>query len=184
LFSLKNNRLDNGYEKLYHKDKIYKLVENFHLSRVDFMNTDEKDYYQKLRQRVKAWYSKDENRDHPWAKWVLLAPDFFHLLVRLVADPEVPFDKKAKFGAVLFYFISPIDIISELFIGPAGFIEDVVLSAYVLNDFVNEVNDSIIRKHWAGDEDVLGVVQKIIASGDQVLGSGLFRRVKRFLSSR
>jgi uncharacterized membrane protein YkvA (DUF1232 family) len=148
------------------------------------MKHDEKDYYQKLRQRVKTWYSKDENRDHPWAKWVLLAPDFFHLLVRLVADPEVPLDKKIKFGAVLFYFISPVDILSELFLGTPGFIDDVVLSAYVLNTFINDIDPSIIRKYWAGDEDVLIVVQKIISSADQVLGSGLFRRVKRFLSRK
>ncbi len=148
------------------------------------MNPDERDYYQKLRQKVREWCAKNENRDHPWAMWVLLAPDFFHLLVRLTADPDVPFDKKVRFGAVLLYFISPVDVLSELFLGVPGFIDDVVLSAYVLNTFINDVDPSIIRRHWAGDEDVLGVVQKIIASADQVLGSGLFRRVKRFLSRK
>ena len=127
---------------------------------------------------------KNENRDHSWAKWVLLAPDFFHLLVRLTADPDIPLDKKARFGAVLLYFISPVDVLSELFLGVPGFIDDVILSAYVLNTFINDVDPSIIRRHWAGDEDVLSVVQKIIASLDQLLGSGLFRRVKRFLSRK
>jgi uncharacterized membrane protein YkvA (DUF1232 family) len=148
------------------------------------MNPDEKDYYQKLRQKVREWSGKNENQDHPYAKWILLAPDFFHLLVRLVADPDVPLDKKAKFGAVLIYFISPVDILSELFLGTPGFIDDVVLSAYVLNTFINDIDPSIIRKHWAGDGDVLGVVKKVIASSDQLLGSGLFRRVKRFLNRK
>jgi uncharacterized membrane protein YkvA (DUF1232 family) len=148
------------------------------------MNPDEKDYYQKLRQKVREWSGKNENQDHPYAKWILLAPDFFHLLVRLVADPDVPLDKKAKFGAVLIYFISPVDILSELLLGTPGFIDDVVLSAYVLNTFINDIDPSIIRKHWAGDGDVLGVVKKVIASSDQLLGSGLFRRVKRFLNRK
>ena len=148
------------------------------------MNPDERDYYQKLRQKVREWSTKNENQDHPWAKWVLLAPDFFHLLVRLAADPDVPLNKKAKFGAVLLYFISPVDVLSELLLGAPGFIDDVVLSTYVLNMFINDIDPSIIRKHWAGDEDVLDAVQKIITSADQVLGSGLFRRVKRFLSRK
>lgn len=148
------------------------------------MKPEEQDFYKKLRQRIKKWSTEDEGRYHPWTKWLLVAPDFFHLLVRLAADPEVPIDKKAKFGAVLLYFISPIDILSELFIGPIGFIDDIVLSAYVLNDFVNDVDGSIVQKHWAGDEDVLELIRTIIASADQILGSGLFRKVKRFLGRK
>ena len=148
------------------------------------MKPEEHDFYKKLRLRIKKWSVEDESQTYPWTKWLLLAPDFFHLLVRLAADPEVPLDKKAKFGAVLLYFISPIDLLSELFIGAPGFVDDVVLSAYVLNDFINTVDGSIIHKHWAGDEDVLEVIQKIISSADQTFGSGLFRRVKRFLGRK
>lgn len=151
---------------------------------MDTMNPEEQDFYQKLRSRIKRWSAENKDQNHPWTKWLLLAPDFFHLLVRLAADPEVPLDKKAKLGAVLLYFISPIDLLSELLIGAPGFVDDVVLSAYVLNDFINTVDGSIVEKHWAGDEDVLGLIQKILTSADQVIGSGLFRKIKRFWGRR
>ena len=81
-------------------------------------------------------------------------------------------------------YFSPVDLFSELFVGVPGYIEDVVLSAYVLNDLVNEVDASIIEKHWTGDEDLLEVVRKMISSADRILGSGLFRRIKKFLRQK
>jgi uncharacterized membrane protein YkvA (DUF1232 family) len=148
------------------------------------MTPEENDYYQKLRQRITKWSAENEGKASAWVKWILLAPDFFHLLVRLSADPEVPLEKKIRFGAVLLYFISPVDLFSELFVGVPGYIEDVMLSAYVLNDLVNEVDASIIEKHWTGDEDLLEVVRKMISSADRILGSGLFRRIKKFLRQK
>jgi len=144
------------------------------------MEEKEYDFYQKLRWKIKAW-SEKERKSYRWAKWVLLAPDLFHLLIRLTADPEVPMKEKAKLAAVMAYFISPLDLLPELVLGPAGFLDDVVLTAYALNAIFNNVDTAVVQKHWAGEGDVLEVVQKILELADRVLGSGLFRRLKRVL---
>jgi uncharacterized membrane protein YkvA (DUF1232 family) len=143
------------------------------------MNEKEFDFYQKLRQKIKEWAEKEENRSHRWAEWLLLAPDFFHLLVRLTADPEVPMKEKARLAAVVAYFISPLDLLPELILGPTGFLDDIVLTAYALNAIVNNTNATVVQKHWAGEEDVLEVIQKVLRLADRMLGSGLFRRLKR-----
>ena len=145
------------------------------------MNEKELDFYQKLRRRIKDWSEKEENRSYRWAEWLLLAPDFFHLLVRLTADPDVPLKEKAKLAAVIGYFISPIDLLPELILGPTGFLDDIVLTAYVLNSMINRIDVAIVEKHWAGEEDVLVVIQKILDLADRMLGSGLFKRLKRVL---
>ncbi len=144
------------------------------------MEEKEYDFYQKLRRKIKAW-SEKEGKSYRWAKWVLLAPDLFHLLIRLTADPEVPMKEKTKLVAVMAYFISPLDLLPELVLGPAGFLDDVVLTAYALNAMINNIDSTVIQKHWAGEGDVLEVVQKIILLADKMLGSGLFKRLKRFL---
>ena len=143
------------------------------------MNEKEFDFYQKLRQKIKEWAEKEENRSHRWAEWLLLAPDFFHLLVRLTADPEVPMKEKARLAAVVAYFISPLDLLPELILGPTGFLDDIVLTAYALNAIVNNTNATVVQKHWAGEEDVLEVIQKVLRLADRMLGSGLFKRLKR-----
>ncbi len=96
-------------------------------------------------------------------------------------DPEVPLKEKAKLAAVIAYFISPIDLFPEMILGPTGFLDDIVLSAYVLNSIVNKTNGAIVQKHWAGEADVLPIIQQILHYADNMLGSGLFKRVKRII---
>ena len=81
--------------------------------------------------------------------------------------------EKAKLAAVVAYFISPIDLLPEMILGPTGFLDDIVLSAYALNSIVNKTNRHVVQKHWAGDEDVLHVIQQILHHADRMLGSGL-----------
>jgi uncharacterized membrane protein YkvA (DUF1232 family) len=144
------------------------------------MNSEKKqDFYQKLRRKIKAWSEKEENRSYHWAKWILLAPDLFHLLIRLVADSAVPLSEKVKLAAVVTYFISPLDLLPELILGPTGFLDDIVLTAYALNSMINRIDPLLLRKHWAGEGDVLITLQNILSLADQMIGSGLFKRIKR-----
>jgi uncharacterized membrane protein YkvA (DUF1232 family) len=145
------------------------------------MDEREKDFYQKLREKIKTWSEREENQSYRWAEWLLLAPDLFHLLVRLTADPDVPMKEKAKLAAVTVYFISPIDLLPELVLGPTGFLDDIVLTAYALNAMINNVDPQILIKHWAGDEDILEVIQNILRLADRMVGSGLFKKLKRVL---
>ena len=145
------------------------------------MDEREKDFYQKLRERIKTWSEREENQSARWAEWLLLAPDLFHLLVRLTADPDVPVKEKAKLAAVIAYFISPIDLLPELVLGPTGFLDDIVLTAYALNAMINNVDPQILIKHWAGEEDILIVIQNILELADRMVGSGLFKKLKRIL---
>lgn len=145
------------------------------------MDEREKDFYQKLRGKLKTWSQREENQSTRWAEWLLLAPDLFHLLVRLAADPDVPIKEKAKLAAVTAYFISPIDLMPELVLGPTGFLDDIVLTAYALNAIINNVDPQILTKHWAGDDDILEVIQNILRLADKMVGSGLFKKLKRVL---
>jgi uncharacterized membrane protein YkvA (DUF1232 family) len=143
------------------------------------MNGKENDFYQKLRIRIKVWSEKKETGSYRWAKWLLLAPDLFHLLIRLIADPSVALREKAKLGAVVAYFISPLDLLPELILGPTGFLDDIVLTAYALNSMINRIDPVLIRKHWAGEGDVLVTLQNVVNMADQMIGSGLFRKLRR-----
>ena len=145
------------------------------------MEEKEKDFYHKLRRKIKDWSEREENRSYRWAKWLLLAPDLFHLLIRLTADPDVPMKEKAKLAAVIAYFISPVDLLPELILGPTGFLDDIVLTAYALNAIINNIDADIVQKHWAGEEDIIVVIQNVLCLADRMIGSGLFKRLKRVL---
>ena len=136
------------------------------------------DFYQGMRRRIRDWLSK-KGKAYKYADVLLLAPDLFHLLSKLAIDPRVPLAEKAKIAAVLAYFVSPVDLLPEGVMGPAGFLDDVALSAYVLHGLVNSGHGSLAKEHWAGDEDILDVIQRILGVAEAALGSGVWQRLKR-----
>ena len=147
------------------------------------IKSEHEDYYKQLRRRIMTWAESKEGETHRWANILLTAPDFFHLLIRLAADPEVPITEKGKLAAAIAYFISPLDLMPEMILGTAGFLDDIVLSAYVLNSLINHLDPAILKKHWAGDEDVLYLIQHVLDQADRIVGSGLFNKLRKVLKS-
>jgi uncharacterized membrane protein YkvA (DUF1232 family) len=136
------------------------------------------DFYQALRARITDWLaSKGKGFRH--AQLLLLAPDLFHLLTRLMLDSRIPVSEKAGLGAALAYFVSPIDLLPEALLGPVGYVDDVALAAYALSRLINAGHGAVAKELWAGDGDLLAAIQQILEVADQALGSGLWERVKK-----
>ena len=143
------------------------------------MDEQKKDFYQKLRTDIKKWLDGKTAADNTWTEYILLAPDLFHLLTKLILDPDVPASKKVKIAGIIAYFISPLDFLPELLLGPVGYLDDIALTAYILNDIINEVDPKIIQRNWAGEKDILVLVKTIIANANNMIGSGLWKKIKR-----
>lgn len=143
------------------------------------MDNQDVDFYQNFRNRMKHWLKTKEGSSYKWADYLMVAPDLLHLLCKLSFDKDVPVKERAKLATALAYFISPIDLVPEALIGVIGYTDDIVLAAYVLNSIINKTSAESIKKHWAGDVDVLHVIQEILRVADEMIGSGLFKRLKR-----
>ncbi len=143
------------------------------------MDKEHLDFYQKLRNEVKQWVNKNVDKDNKWSDYILLAPDIFHLMCKLSVDKDVPTGKKVKLVAAIAYFISPIDLMPEGLIGPIGYLDDIALAAYVLNDLINEIDPQIIRKHWAGEKDILDLIKTILANADKMIGGKLWQKIRK-----
>jgi uncharacterized membrane protein YkvA (DUF1232 family) len=139
----------------------------------------ELDFYEKLRTRIVNWLNTETGKKSKWADYILMVPDFFYLLIKLATDEEVPKDEKAKLILVIAYFISPIDLLPEAILGPLGFLDDLALSAYVLNGLLNKIDQEIVNKYWKGDEELLLLIKGILAKADEMIGSGLWEKIKK-----
>ena len=139
------------------------------------------DFYHELRGKFKAWIQSDEGKDHKWSEYLLAAPDLFHLLCKLSIDKDVPIKEKAKLAGAIAYFVSPIDLIPEALVGPIGYVDDISLAAYVLNQIVNNTDPEVIKRHWAGEGDVLELIQRILEKADEMIGSGLWNKLKNMI---
>ncbi len=138
-------------------------------------------FYRRLRARVVEWAEGQAGQRSPWLKQVLMVPDFFHLICALAADRDVPAKQKAMLGGVIAYFFLPLDLLPEALFGPIGFLDDLALAAFALNQLVNHVDPAVIRRHWSGEGDALEQAQALMEQADEMLGSGLVRRVRQQL---
>jgi uncharacterized membrane protein YkvA (DUF1232 family) len=141
------------------------------------MDTKQEDFYKKIRSDIQKWVAKNSN--NKWADYILLAPDLFHLLTKLMLDVNVPSKKKIMLGVAIAYFISPIDFLPEALLGPFGFLDDIAVAAFVLNDMLNEINPQIILNHWAGDKDLLYTIKNIIVNSQQMLGANVVKKIMK-----
>lgn len=140
------------------------------------------DFYKRLRGRLAAWLGTSAGRRYRFARYLMLVPDLFHLMVRLLFDRRVPGKEKAVLAAVIGFVISPVDFLPEAFLGPVGFTDDLVLMALVVQRLLKNVPEEVLLSHWSGDQDLLATVQTIVGLTEQMVGGKISNQLKRWMT--
>ena len=146
-------------------------------------------FYDRLREKILRGVEKRSGRrgaklTEDAVRALLLVPDVFILLVRLTLDKEVPGSVRAMIGGAIAYFILPIDLLPEAFLGTAGYLDDLVLAVAVLAQAFGGDLEPYARKHWSGSEDLRVVIRDISETAQSLLGQNLYDRLRRLLSRR
>jgi len=134
----------------------------------------EKRVYDRLRARVA---SADPGSGAGVLDLLLFLPDLVVLLLRLAQDSRVPIGAKAVALAGVGYALSPIDLLPEIFFGPIGFLDDLVIVAAAVSRVINHVHPDLVKAHWPGHSDVLDVLRRITSWSESIVG----KTVTRFL---
>jgi uncharacterized membrane protein YkvA (DUF1232 family) len=111
---------------------------------------------------------------------LFFAPDIFILLWRLTRDERVTGKNKAMLGSALAYFIFPLDLMPDL-LGPLGFADDLIFGVYVLNRMLVDTDEQVLRDHWSGTGDVLGVIRQILKAADGLVAGDMLKAIKRMV---
>ena len=144
-------------------------------------NRKVKNTYDELRAKAQQWLdAKLPEKYRPLGAYVLLLPDMFMLVVRLLKDGRVPTKSKAVLGVVLAYLVLPFDIIPD-FIPGFGVLDDFVIVVYALHRILGETPQEIVTEHWSGQADLLKVIRESLAAIDEVVNKNLIRKIRDFL---
>lgn len=111
---------------------------------------------------------------------VFFAPDVFILLFRLTRDERVSGKNKVLLGTAVAYYVFPIDLIPD-FLGPIGFLDDLILGVYVLNRMLADTDEQILRDHWSGSGDVLDVIRRVLKAADGLVASDVVKAIKKIV---
>ena len=142
-------------------------------------------FYDRLRERILHTVEKRGGKLSEGAvKTLLLVPDVFILLVRLLLDKNVPGSTRAMIGGALAYFILPADLLPEMLLGGAGFMDDLVLATAVLSQAFGGDLEPYARRHWSGPEDLRVVLRDISQTAQSLLGQNLYDKLRRLMGRR
>lgn len=142
-------------------------------------------FYDRLRNRVTDFAQRRAGKSgRGIVELLLLAPDLFILLLRLILDNRVPAGARRLILGALVYFVTPIDLLPEALLGPAGLLEDVVLAAAVLSVALGPDLEAIADGYWNGSQRLRVVLRDVSDVAYNVLGHNLYVRLQRLLSRR
>lgn len=110
---------------------------------------------------------------------LMFLPNMVKLCGKLLTDGRVSTADKALFGGAIIYAIMPLDFIPDVlpFIGQ---VDDVYLIALSLLRLVNRTDETVIREHWSGGGDIVGLADTVARLAPAILP----KRVSRVLSSK
>lgn len=138
-------------------------------------------FYDRMRVGIRSYLDRKGTMAGKTGEFLLLVPDVFMLLWRLVSDSRIGSKDKVMLGSGLAYFFFPLDLMPEAFMGPLGYIDDLVFAVFLLNKILADTDPEILRQHWSGSEDVLAVIQKVLGAADNLVGSEILGRLKKNL---
>jgi uncharacterized membrane protein YkvA (DUF1232 family) len=136
-------------------------------------------FYDRLRQAIRGYLEKKGNLAGKSGEYLMLVPDVFILLWRLVNDSRVNAKQKVMLGSGLAYYLFPLDIMPEGFLGPIGYVDDLVFAVYLLNSLLVDTDVEVLREHWSGKDDVLESIRNVLQAADTLVGSEIVGRIKK-----
>ena len=93
-----------------------------------------------------------------WARAMArFIPDCIVLFRRLLADERIPRGPKLLLWALLGYLAMPFDLVPD-FIPVAGQLDDAVAVALVLRAVLRAAGPDVVREHWPGPPESLGLL--------------------------
>ena len=136
-------------------------------------------FYDRMRSAIRGYLEKKGTLAGNTGEYLLLAPDVFVLLWRLVTDNRVNAKNKVMLGSGLAYYFFPLDIMPEAFLGPIGYLDDLVFGVYLLNKLLADTDVAILREHWSGRDDILDTIRNVLNAADNLVGSDILAKFKK-----
>ncbi|HEX6083953.1 MAG TPA: DUF1232 domain-containing protein [Thermoanaerobaculia bacterium] len=136
-------------------------------------------FYDRMRESIRNYLAAKGSAAGSAGEYLLLAPDIFVLLWRLINDDRVNAKNKVMLGSGLAYYIFPLDIMPEGFLGPIGYIDDLVFAVYLLNKLLTDTDVEILREHWSGRDDILDSIRNVLNAADNLVGSDIIGKIKK-----
>jgi uncharacterized membrane protein YkvA (DUF1232 family) len=106
-----------------------------------------------------------------FSQFISQAPALYRLMTRLLDDRDLSKPMSPLVIAAIAYFILPEDIIPEEKFGPAGYVDDIYLCAFVANEVMKQSGSpDILNRNWDGDVPADRLIKEILDRETDLIG--------------
>jgi uncharacterized membrane protein YkvA (DUF1232 family) len=122
--------------------------------------------------RFDAILEKDiSGYDGEFSQLIAQAPALYRMMTKLLDDRALPRSMSPLVIAAIAYFILPGDIIPEEKYGPAGYVDDIYLCAFIANEVTKEsASPDILARNWDGNVPIATLVKEILDREKELIG--------------
>jgi len=123
-------------------------------------------------ERFDSLLEKDiSNYKGEYASIIHQAPALYRMMTRMLDDRNLPSKISPLVIAAIAYFILPEDVIPEDKFGPAGYVDDIYLCAFVANEVAKEFGSpNILVRNWDGKVSVVDLINDILGREQELIG--------------
>jgi uncharacterized membrane protein YkvA (DUF1232 family) len=134
-----------------------------------------------LERRVERWLASEEATTVPCAFLYRYLPSLFLLLAEISLDPAIEVRERTAIRSALKYIVAPYDLIPEGVVGTAGYRDDLVLAAYVVERLEPKLGAAALRARWHGAGDPLAAARAILDAAAAMVGPAITERLRAWI---
>lgn len=143
---------------------------------------EHQDFYDRLKAQVSEQARRRlPARLQPLVPWLLLVPDSFALLVRLLRDPRVPRRSKWITALAVAYFVDPLDLIPDT-VPVLGQMDDLAVALFALDALLGDTPEDVVQELWPGRGDIIATIREGVRFFSRYLSGGAVAKIKALLS--
>lgn len=127
------------------------------------MDNEFKNYINRLKEDLDSYKNMNEFIDY--------RQEMYNLLTDILDGENAERESRLKICAAIAYFVTPFDIIPRQVYGPHGFIDDIYVFSYVINDLSEYLGWKPLEEAWRGNEELKTVLDKCQLKSKEILGT-------------
>ena len=134
-------------------------------------------FLSQLNRKLDTWLNSSEGENHEHRELLAQVPNIFSLLCKLADNNVVSEKSKSKLAKAITYFHLKFDLIPEAFIGPPGYLDDLIISALTIRYVMDYDNKDVVRNSWEGNKDITALIAEIIEKADDLVGPDIHKKL-------
>lgn len=143
------------------------------------MKKEHEKFLEQISNEIKNWTEENRSSKNYWKIYLINSPLLFSFLVGLTRLKNLTKNERALILAAIAYFINPLDYLPESILGALGYLDDVVVSAFVIDRMLKKIPENFITDNWKGKLNFKTFINNILTNADHIVDDVIYKKLKK-----